>query len=112
MSPTAQPSPSAVVLSLFFMVPVALIWSMALLSLSSWRRGQRWMPCRLHALCTAHALLHDWPEKTRGMGPELAAQCKACSGLASHFQEVNHADGQRPLHDFTDAAIVGKMCRP
>ena len=41
MSTAGRPSPSAVVLSLFLRVPVALIWSMALLSLSSWRRGQR-----------------------------------------------------------------------
>ena len=31
---------------------VALIWSMALLSLSSCRRGQRWMPCLRQARCT------------------------------------------------------------
>ena len=34
-------SPSAVVPSGFLRVPVALIWSMARLSFSSWRRGQR-----------------------------------------------------------------------
>jgi hypothetical protein len=33
--------PSAVVPSGFLRVPVALIWSMARLSFSSWRRGQR-----------------------------------------------------------------------
>ena len=26
------------------------------LSLASWRRGHRWMPCRRHARCAAHAL--------------------------------------------------------
>ena len=45
--------PLAVVPSVFLREPVALIWSMARLSFSSCRRGQRWMPCRLHALCAA-----------------------------------------------------------
>jgi len=31
--------------------PLALIWSIARLSLTSCRRGQRWMPCRRQARC-------------------------------------------------------------